>query len=202
MRTPITDISQLDLNATYTVADYLSWQFDELVQLIRGKVVRMSPAPRTSHAQLSSKLQRALYTRIAASSPCQVFDAPFDVYLVGKDSQRPTIVQPDILIVCDAAKLDERGYQGPPDWVCEIVSPGSFKLDTVTKKQLYAEAGVPEYTILHPGDKVVEVYRLGPDGHYGEPEVLGLHGQSWELSSVPGVSITYNELFGEPDYTV
>ena len=198
---PITDISQLDLNGTYTVADYLSWQFDELVQLVRGKVVRMSPAPRDTHAAYALKMVGALLGPLKGGM-CTLRFAPYDVYLPTQDG-RTTIVQPDILIVCQPEKLQEKGCMGAPDWVCEIVSPGSFKLDTVIKKELYAEAGVPEYCILHPGDKVVEVYRLAPGAAaYGEPEVLGLHGQSWELASVPGVIITYNELFGEPDYTL
>jgi len=197
MAAPITDINQLDMDATYTVADYLSWQFDEMVQLIRGKVVRMSPAPRLTHAKISATVERRLYQLIPKGSPCQVFHAPVDVYLTLPDQSKPTILQPDIFIVCDPAKLKDQGCVGAPDWICEIVSPGSFKLDTVTKKQVYQEAGVQEYLIIHPGDKIVEVYRLGPSGTYLEPDVYTRPGEAWNSVAVPGVRLAFEDVFSE-----
>jgi hypothetical protein len=73
MKPIITDINQLDMEGTYTVADYLSWQFDELVQLVKGRIVRMSPAPLLVHAQISRRLMRTLYGQVPEHSPYQVF---------------------------------------------------------------------------------------------------------------------------------
>ena len=196
MQAPITDINQLDMEATYTVADYLSWQFDELVQLIKGKVVRMSPAPRLTHAIISSKVERALYGKIPKGSACQVFHAPVDVYL-GGDDREPSVVQPDIFIVCDSSKLQEQGCMGAPDWVCEILSPSSVKLDRLTKRALYEEAGVKEYTIVYPRECIIEVYRLQDNGFYGEPMLYTKKGDTWALKPLPTISLTYADVFGE-----
>jgi Uma2 family endonuclease len=195
MQAPITDINQLDMDATYTVADYLSWQFDELVQLIKGKVFRMSPSPRDLHAKLSLELILHVGNQVKGH-PCTLRHAPYDVYLTSKE-KKATVLIPDILIVCDPSKIQSKGCVGAPDWVCEIVSPGSFKIDTVYKKEAYAEAGVPEYMIVHPGDQVAEVYKLNQNGMYGEPDIYTKMGQEWEISSVPGVTISYSAIFGE-----
>lgn len=195
MAAPITDINQLDMDATYTVADYLSWQFDEMVQLIRGKVVRMSPAPKDIHASVSLRLVTAI-APVLRGHPCTLRYAPYDVYLPTPGG-KPTVVQPDILIVCDKNKIQEKGCVGAPDWICEIVSPGSFKLDTITKKQVYQEAGVQEYLIVHPGDKIVEVYRLGPSGTFLEPDVYTRPDEAWDSVAVPGVKLAFEDVFSD-----
>ncbi|NUO00568.1 MAG: Uma2 family endonuclease, partial [Saprospiraceae bacterium] len=107
MPLPITDISQLDVNESYTYADYLLWQFEERVELIRGKLFRMSPAPNTRHQRISHELafQLELFLR---KQPCQIFSAPFDVRLpVSKrKGHDTTVVQPDLCVICDPGKLD------------------------------------------------------------------------------------------------
>ena len=110
----ITDISQLDLTKTYTYADYLTWRFEGVVELIKGKVRRMSPAPRVRHQQISFRLNTLIGTALRGKT-CQGFAAPFDVRLLkttpNGDAQSTTVVQPDLCVVCDPAKLDEFGAE-------------------------------------------------------------------------------------------
>jgi len=166
----ITDINQLDLSKRYTYAEYLNWQFDEVVELIRGKVFRMSPSPSTSHQRLSGNLFR-LIANYLVGKPCQVFAALFDVRLPlppGRQTsdQIDTVVQPDISIICDSAKIDERGCQGAPDWIVEILSKGTASKDLTEKYQLYEHAGVREYWVAHPHEGTLLIYRLNENGRY------------------------------------
>jgi Uma2 family endonuclease len=103
---------------------------------------------------------------------CKVFDAPFDVRLPKPgetDETTSTVVQPDLVVVCDPAKLDDRGCKGAPDLVIEILSPESLARDQREKLILYEQAGVLEYWIVHPMDKTVSIYRQGSDSLYGKP---------------------------------
>jgi len=165
----ITDISQLDLSKKYTYADYLTWQFDEMVELIRGKVVRMSPAPETSHQKCSSNLHGLIWNYLH-NKTCQVFSAPFDVRLpVGKkveDTSSETVVQPDLSIICSPDKLDQKGCKGAPDWIIEILSKSTAQKDLKDKYELYERAGVQEYWIVHPAEGTVLVYRLNKQSTY------------------------------------
>jgi len=169
----ITDITQLDPNGTYTYADYLKWQFDESVELIKGKLYRMSPAPKRKHQDASINLEFALL-KYFEDKTCKVYDAPFDVRLPVQNRKNPnqiyTVVQPDICVICDLSKLDEDGCLGAPDWVIEITSPRTAKNDFNEKYNLYEEAGVREYWIVQPKEKAVNVYVL-EDGHYALVDV-------------------------------
>jgi len=160
---PITDLSQLDLDKNYTYADYLTWQFDDRVELIRGKVRRMSPAPRVRHQTVSFNLGGNIKIALRGKS-CQGFAAPFDVRLTkttpNGDVQITTVVQPDLCVICDPEKLDEFGCVGAPDWIIEILSPGNTAHDSKTKFDLYEENGVREYWLVDPGLKNVAVYVL------------------------------------------
>ncbi len=159
------NFSDLNLSKTYTYADYLLWQFQERVELIKGYIMKMSPAPSMAHQRVSSNLTGVLYENMKRK-PCSVFVAPFDVRLpiksVKKDS---TVVQPDLCIICDESKLDEKGCNGVPDLMVEIISPNNSKHDVKTKFNLYQEAGVSEYWIIEPYDKIVFIYTL-KDGQY------------------------------------
>ncbi|MBG8552474.1 Uma2 family endonuclease [Hymenobacter guriensis] len=193
---PITDISQLDLTKTYTYADYLTWQLDEFIELIKGKVRRMSPAPRVAHQRISSRFTGMIYSLLAHRG-CEVFHAPFDVRLIkatpNGDAQVTTVVQPDICVVCDSQKLDERGCLGVPDWIIEIVSPGNVSHDTKSKFDLYEENGVLEYWIVFPGEKTVSVFvlhegRYQPRGDFYTPGLIPVH-------TLPEFSIEWSEVF-------
>ena len=137
----ITNIDQLDLNKTYTYADYLTWQFDEMVELIKGKVQRMSPAPLRRHQFVSNRLSY-LITSYFETHPCNIYVAPFDVRLYKTDKNDhkvQTVVQPDISVICDSSKLDDRGCIGSPDLIIEILSKTSKKRDIHDKYELYEE---------------------------------------------------------------
>lgn len=179
----ITDISQLDLSKTYTYADYLSWKFTDLVELVRGRVMRKMSAPTSAHQQCSSNLQGLVWNHLRGQ-PCRVFAAPFDVRLLRStgngDAQVRTVVQPDLCVICDLAKIDRRGCLGAPEWIIEIISPGTATHDTKTKFDLYAENGVGEYWIVLPGEQNVSVYVLQdgeyqPKGDFYEPGLIPSH---------------------------
>jgi Uma2 family endonuclease len=165
MEAIITDIKQLDLTKTYTYADYLLWQFSERVELIKGFILKMSPAPSMAHQRVSMNLTMEMGA-IFKKSPCSLFAAPFDVRLPIKSAKKDTtVVQPDLCVICDESKLDKKGCNGVPDLMIEIISPKNSKHDVGTKFNLYEEAGVLEYWIVEPYDKIVLVYTL-KEGKY------------------------------------
>ena len=166
----ITNINQLDLSKRYTYADYLTWQLDEMVELIKGKVYRMSPAPGRYHQQVSANIQGPIWQYLKAN-PCQVFSAPFDVRLPLPQEKQTndkiyTVVQPDICVICDASKLDYQGCNGAPDWTIEILSKSTSSKDLNEKFELYQSAGVREYWIVHPHEATILVFKLNSSGKY------------------------------------
>jgi len=164
----ITSLKQLDLNAQYTYADYLTWQFQERVELLHGKIREMS-APNRVHQGISLNLSR-LFANALWKSPCKVYAAPFDVRLTPfsqvKNTAVITVVQPDLCVICDPAKLDDKGCIGAPDLVIEILSPGNSKTEMKDKFDLYEEAGVLEYWIVFPGERSVQIFNLNEEGRY------------------------------------
>ena len=167
-------LENLDLNKTYTYADYLTWAFDETVELIKGKVFKMCPAPNTYHQEISSNLlKKILY--FFGNKPCKVFHAPFDVRLPLppnriKDDEIQTVVQPDISIICDLGKLDIKGCLGAPDWIIEIASPSTSEKDRKDKFEVYEFSGVKEYWMVFPQERYVLAYILNEEGKYvGRP---------------------------------
>lgn len=159
----ITDINQLDLNKKYTYSDYLTWQFDQMVELIRGRVFKMSPAPSLFHQEVSGNIY-FLLKGYFLNDLCKVFHAPFDVRLPVFDENdellKDTVVQPDICVVCDVSKLDQRGCNGAPDLVVEILSPSTSQKDLTEKYDLYEQCGVQEYWIIHPTEKTLLIFQL------------------------------------------
>ncbi|WP_019865461.1 Uma2 family endonuclease [Methylovulum miyakonense] len=170
--TTITDLSQLDLNATYSYADYLTWRLEETVELIRGKIMLMAPAPNVKHQRISRNLLIELgnYFR---KKPCQIFDAPFDVSLYDNrksklaDREIFSVVQPDLCVICDPEKLTTQGCSGAPDWIIEILSPGNSKKEMRLKYDLYQENGVLEYWLVYPYEQAVYQFVLNTETeHY------------------------------------
>jgi Uma2 family endonuclease len=156
----ITNINQLDLNGSYNYADYLQWQFKERLELFKGKIFKMSPAPNRFHQLVLGNLHINVMN-FFNQKECQVYLAPFDVRLVKqktKDEKVVTVVQPDLCIVCDAEKLDDRGCNGAPDLVVEILSPGNTKKEMGIKFDLYEKNGVKEYWIIDPTEKNLFIY--------------------------------------------
>lgn len=178
----IYDINQLDLAKTYSYADYLLWKFQERVELIKGKVFKMSPAPSVSHQKTNANFFRIL-DQYFFDKKCNLFFAPFDVALLNKQKSTPesevfTIVQPDLCIICDEEKLaDGKKCVGAPDLVIEILSPGNSKKEMDIKFDLYQEAEVLEYWLVYPEEKSINIFVL-QDGKYiglkpfGEGQIL------------------------------
>jgi len=166
--TTITQLSQLDLNASYSYADYLTWRLEESVELIRGKIMLMAPAPNVKHQRITRKLLRRIDTFLD-NKRCEVFIAPFDVSLY--DSRKSkladrdifTVVQPDLCVICDPEKLTTQGCNGAPDWIIEVLSPGNSKREVQLKYQLYQENGVTEYWLVYPYEQSVYQFVLNPE---------------------------------------
>lgn len=159
--------SDLDLTKTYTYSDYLLWQFSERVELIKGFIRKMSPAPSRKHQTISQNLNWKIYS-FFENRPCSVFVAPFDVRLPIKSSKKDTtVVQPDLCIICDENKLDDKGCNGAPDLIVEILSPNNSKHDVDTKFNLYQESGVKEYWMVEPEERIVLVYTLRNEEYIG-----------------------------------
>lgn len=166
----IEHLHELDLNKRYTYADYLTWRLQEQVELIRGKVFKMSPAPNLSHQRVSRQLFLILANFFNRKTG-EVFHAPFDVRLPmppsqTKNNELDTVVQPGITVVCDPSKLDRAGCLGAPDLVVEILSPGNSRKEVKDKFELYQFAGIPYYWIIHPEEQTLIVYALDDKGVY------------------------------------
>ena len=161
-------VEELDYSKKYTYTDYLSWQFDEMVEIIRGKIYRMTPAPNLNHQEVSSNLLRQIFL-LLDNKKCKVFHAPFDVRLpLGglENEEIDTVVQPDICVVCDPEKLHASGCLGAPDWIIEILSPSTSKKDLNEKFDLYESAGVKVYWVIHPHEQTLLVFTLDEGGKY------------------------------------
>jgi len=195
MKERITDINQLDLNKSYTYADYLTWRLDEMVELIKGKIFKMSPGPNTFHQTVSMNVSR-IFSNHLYGSKCKPFAAPTDVRLITKsteDQDITTVIQPDFFVVCDPAKMDTRGCLGSPDFIIEIVSPSTSSRDLRIKYSLYEEAGVTEYWIIHPGDQFVQCYVL----HNGIYKESGVYSEDSNIPvrTIPGLELSVEAVF-------
>jgi len=166
----ITQLSQLDLDASYSYADYLTWQLDKAVELIKGKVMLMSPAPNVKHQRISWQLSGALF-QYFKNKNCHAFTAPFDVRLLVQkkshkaDKEIHTVVQPDLCVICDPEKLTEQGCLGAPDWIIEILSKGNSKKEMQIKYDLYQENSVTEYWLVYPYEQAVHQFVLDKETH-------------------------------------
>lgn len=193
----ITDINQLDLNKTYSYADYLTWMFQERLELFKGKIFKMSPAPSLYHQKVAGNIHGILWT-IFKNQSCNLFVAPFDVRLLDKkkstsDNEIYTVVQPDLCVVCDENKLDSRGAIGAPDLMIEILSPGNSKKEMTHKYELYQEAGVLEYWLVNPTDKTILIYVL-KDGIFVGQQPL-IEESIIKSPLFPQLDFTISELF-------
>ncbi|HHW7570489.1 TPA: Uma2 family endonuclease [Mannheimia haemolytica] len=155
----VTSLSQLDPNGSYTYADYLLWKFKERVEIIKGKIVAMSPAPTRFHQRISMKMT-AKFLEVFDNHQCQIYSAPFDVRFPDENGKVKTVVQPDLCVICDTSKLDERGCVGAPDLVVEILSLGNTKREMKDKYELYQEQGVKEYWIVSPETRTIQIFVL------------------------------------------
>ncbi len=175
------DTLDIDLSKKYTYADYLSWLDDKRRELINGFVHLMTPAPKRKHQKISFILGNKFYNCINKNN-CEVYTAPFDVRLPKKgetvDEKIYTVVQPDISVICDLSKLDDRGCIGAPDLIVEILSPSTAKKDMNDKFDLYQEVGVKEYWIVSPNDENINVFLLDKKGKY---QLIGMYAGDMEI---------------------
>lgn len=164
------EVKEPDLSGTYTYADYLTWEWDQLAELIHGKIYKMSPAPSSDHQGISGNLFAPLWNYFKGNK-CKVYSAPFDVRLPGPSKKKDdghivTVVQPDVCVICDLSKIDKRGCLGAPDWIIEILSKYTSAKDLNIKFDVYEEAGVKEYWVVHPEEQTVLIYTLDKHGRY------------------------------------
>lgn len=186
----------------WTAEDYLGWPADTpRCELIDGHVYAMSPAPLIDHQRIVGTLQRELWTALSRRGPggggcdgnCEVLVAPTDVRL-----DAHTVVQPDVLVVCDPAKLANGRYvDGAPDLVVEVLSPSNALKDRRLKRRVYERAGVPELLLIDPDAQYAELHRLGADGRYASPDLIAPQ-EALTLALLPDWRPTPGELFGWP----
>lgn len=180
----------------HTYGEYLTWPDELRYELIDGRAYAMSPAPTRRHQQIVGELFSQIHGQLRGH-PCRAYIAPFDVRLprgTEADDDVDTVVQPDIVVFCDRSRLDERGARGAPDWIIEVLSPGTASHDQILKRDLYERHGVAEYWLVHPGDRLVTVYRL-LNGAYGKPHVQEFAG-SLGPTNPDGVQVDLDLLAG------
>jgi len=187
----------LDLKRRYTYADYLTWADDKVRELIDGFIKMMSPKPKPIHQRISLSLGVELVTLIKKhKGKCEVYpeiDVRLPVNGEKEDGEIYNVVSPDISVVCDPSKIDDKGCLGAPDMVVEIQSFSTAKYDLTTKYHLYESSGVKEYWVVYPMEKGIEVFLLQPDGKYDE-------GTKYESGKIPvnifdGCEIDFDDIF-------
>lgn len=160
----------------YTIEDIYALSEGERAELIDGQIYYMAPPSRT-HQKISGNLLRVIGNYIEENhGECEIYAAPFAVFL---NEDGINYVEPDISVVCDTSKLDEKGCHGAPDWIIEILSPGSKHMDCFIKLFKYRTAGVKEYWIVNPAKKLVMVYNFvkqtTEDYSFGEEIPVGIY---------------------------
>ncbi len=193
---PIKTVEEINFSGVYSYADYMRFEFDERLELIKGQIFRMSPAPSKIHQRILTNILGPIYDTLKGKQ-CQVYPAPFDVRLAKKtqdDKEVFTVVQPDIVVICDKDKLDKRGCIGTPDIVVEILSPGNNKKELINKYEVYEEAGVKEYWIVSPSEKTFFKYMLNKDGKFLPTKLLTV-GEEVTTPIMPGFILNLEEVF-------
>lgn len=186
-----------NIDEKYTYQDYINWPPDERWELIEGRAYNMSAAPNTNHQIITGELFGHFWSFLKDKS-CRVFSAPFDVRLADFTNQPdidiPTVVQPDISIICDPEKLDEKGCKGSPDLVVEVISPSTVRKDIRDKYYLYEKHGVKEYWIVYPFETIIERFILGENGKFDPPRKYGVD-MEIECSLFPGFKLPVSDFF-------
>jgi Uma2 family endonuclease len=198
----ITSITQLDPQGTYSYADYLTWTFQDTLELFKGKIRPMA-APGRTHQRLSWQLA-GIFFNYFKKHRCEAYTAPFDVRLYDRkkslkaDKDIYTVVQPDLCVICDLGKLDERGCLGAPDLVVEILSPGNSAKEMRDKKNLYAEAGVREYWIVSAAYETITRFNLETDEEYGRPLIF-VNDELMPSVVFPDFNLQLSDVFPAPE---
>ncbi|MBP7585736.1 MAG: Uma2 family endonuclease [Spirochaetes bacterium] len=184
------------LKKIHTYRDYLNWDPDVRVEIIDGVVYDMTPAPVRKHQEILMSLALS-FGNFLKNKKCRVYPAPFDVRLPsggeGPDDSS-TVVQPDISVICDHGKLDEKGCVGAPDLVVEILSPATAAKDMREKLSLFERHGVREYWIIQPTEETLMVFIPGGDGKYSKPQVYSKQ-DTVSVKILRGLRIRLAEVF-------
>ncbi|MCI8692757.1 MAG: Uma2 family endonuclease [Lachnospiraceae bacterium] len=182
----------------YTFADVLSWDESEHIEIINGEAFAMA-APSRMHQKISMELSRQLANYLEGKK-CEVYPAPFSVRLFEQDGDAPedvdTLVEPDISVICDRNKLDQYGCKGAPDMVIEVLSPSSHRHDQLVKLNLYQQAGVREYWIVDPENRIVRVMLLS-DAGFLQPHEIYQQGDIARVTVLEGCFIELGKVFSE-----
>ena len=184
----------------HTYADYLTWSRDYGDELINGTAYVREPSPSFSHQGIVLELGRQIANALEGK-PFRACIAPLDVRLpksTEEDDQVDTVVQPDVFIVCDLQKVDARGVRGAPDWLAEVLSPGTARHDRHRKLPVYERAGVREVWLIDPIHRRLTLYRLEGE-RYGRATLLELKGKT-PLTAVPGVTIDWDTVLDKIAY--
>ncbi|HJV46926.1 MAG TPA: Uma2 family endonuclease [Bacillota bacterium] len=159
-------LPQIEPNKKYTVEDITHWE--GRWELIEGAPY-LTASPSRLHQTISRRLLTALENYLTGKD-CEVFAAPFDVYLSSSKEeeveQAKNAVQPDLFVVCDPSKILDRGVNGPPEWIAEIISPSTAKIDRLKKYNLYEKYGVREFWLISPYEQTIEIFVLSENGRY------------------------------------
>ncbi len=185
----------IDYQKTYTYADYLKLEIEEIVEIIRGKIFRMSPAPRVIHQSLSGNIFSKIHTGLKGKS-CKVFHAPIDIVLPLENKKRnksTTIVQPDICVICEVKIIEDKAVFGTPEFIIEIIAGQKVKKDTQIKFNLYEEAGVSEYWIVFAEMRFVEVFIL-ENGRFQRLNAFSEDDQI-PCKTLPALEISIDDVF-------
>jgi Uma2 family endonuclease len=182
----------------YTYKDYMTWPKNERWELIQGIPFNMSPAPSRIHQDISRELVLQ-FGNYLHDKTCRVYTAPFDVRLPDKnedtDDEITNVVQPDLLVVCDTNKLDDRGCKGAPDLIIEIISKSTAKKDMWDKMLLYEKSKVKEYWIVHPLDQTIMIYTLNEEQKYEKPRVFDV-ADDIKVGILEELTIDVSRIFG------
>jgi Uma2 family endonuclease len=189
------------LDRHYTYRDYRSWPEDERWELVDGVAWNMSAAPGVNHQGLVTELGRQIGNQLSGK-PCRVYAAPTDVFLPADlsvdEDDVDTVVQPDILVICDRSRVRPNGIWGPPDWVIEIISPWTAKKDLAEKFAVYERTGVREYWTVDPGARSLVVYvpgeATGGARRYGDGKVYPKP-RKVACTAVEGVEVDFEAAF-------
>ena len=180
----------------FSYHDYLNWPIDMRSEIINGVIYDMTPAPSKEHQIITRELLGRFWSYLRNKS-CEVFQAPFDVLLPDKPgdiADTETVVQPDISIICDKMKLNEKGCIGAPDLIIEITSPSTASKDMKEKFDLYERHGVKEYWIVHPEQKIVTIFKIGKNKKYGRPDNYS-EKDKIEVGLLKGLIINLKDIF-------
>lgn len=190
------EVEEPDASYEYSYADYLKWKFEERVELIKGRIMKMT-APNRKHQDVSRDVSLKL-GNFLKNKKCKMYAAPFDVRLPRKNNLKDediiTVVQPDLCVICDEKKLDDKGCIGAPDLVIEILSPGNSKREVRLKYELYEEAGVKEYWIINPVEENIAVLILNYNGIFDGAKLYAADDMI-ESKAIDGFQIGVTDIF-------